>query len=95
LGTQVIEVFADMENADDGEHTATATVMDAPIAFPRQVLPGLLDPPRVLGALREKAPLIPMRFAAGPLGWFETSRPARHHVVVDLPMAEAFVGRRS
>ncbi len=61
-----------MENADDGENTTTATVMEALITFPRQVRPGPFDPPRVLGALREKAPLVPMRFADRRLGWFVT-----------------------
>src|SRR5262245_33076045 len=99
-----------MENADDGGNTATATVMEAPIAFPRQARPGPFDPPEILRTLREKAPLIPMRFADGHLGWFVTgysaarsilsdprfsARPERHHLVVDIPMAEAFAGKLS
>jgi len=76
--------------------------------FPREARPGPFDPPDVLRALREKAPLVPMRFADGHLGWFATgysavravlsdprfsARPERHHLVVDLPMAKAFAGR--
>jgi cytochrome P450 len=82
--------------------------MDAPIAFPRQARPGPFDPPEVLGDLRERSPLIPMRFADGHVGWFVTgysavrsvlsdprfsARPERHHLVVELPMARAFAGR--
>ncbi|MBV9451635.1 MAG: cytochrome P450 [Streptosporangiaceae bacterium] len=82
--------------------------MDAPIAFPRHARPGPFDPPEVLGTLRERAPLIPMRFADGHLGWFVTgysavrsilsdprfsARPERHHLVVDIPMAKAFAGK--
>jgi len=82
--------------------------MEPPIVFPREARPGPFDPPDVLRALREKAPLVPMRFADGHLGWFATgysavravlsdprfsARPERHHLVVDLPMAKAFAGR--
>jgi cytochrome P450 len=93
-----------MEKADDKGSTMT----EAPIAFPREVRPGPFDPPEVLRALREKAALIPMRFADGHLGWFVTgysavrsilsdsrfsARPERHHLVVELPMAKAFAGK--
>ncbi|MFA1538218.1 cytochrome P450 [Actinomadura monticuli] len=82
--------------------------MEPPIAFPRDARPGPFDPPEILRALRERAPLVPMRFADGHLGWFVTghsavravlsdprfsARPERHHLVVDLPMAKAFAGR--
>ncbi|MHC3475153.1 cytochrome P450 [Streptomyces sp. 7R007] len=81
---------------------------ETPIAFPRQERPGPFDPPEVLGTLREKAPLIPMRFADGHVGWFVTGysavrsilgdprfsvRPERQHPAVDLPMTRALIGK--
>ncbi|MFC4907547.1 cytochrome P450 [Actinomadura gamaensis] len=84
------------------------TATDPPITFPRDARPGPFDPPEVLRELRERAPLVPMRFADGHVGWFATgytavrailsdprfsARPERHHLVVELPMATAFAGR--
>jgi cytochrome P450 len=95
-----------MENADDSGRTVT----EAPITFPREPRTGVFDPPEVLGALRDRTPLVPMRFADGHLGWFATgyatvrsilsdprfsARPERSHLVIDLPMAKAFAGRMS
>jgi cytochrome P450 len=93
-----------MEKSDDKGRT----VAETPIAFPREGRPGPFDPPEILRELREKAPLVPMRFADGHFGWFATghsairsvlsdprfsARPERHHLVVRLPMAEAFTSR--
>lgn len=98
-----------MENAEDGGRTLTE-LPSAPISFPREPRTGLLEPPEILRALREEAPLVPMRFADGHLGWFATgysavrsvlsdprfsARPERFHMIVDVPMAAAFAGRMS
>jgi cytochrome P450 len=86
------------------------TVTKAPITFPRETRSGLFDPPGILRELRERTPLVPMRFADGHLGWFVTgysavrsilsdprfsNRPEHYHLVVDVPMAEAFAGKMS
>jgi cytochrome P450 len=95
-----------MNGADKSRRTAT--VLETPIAFPQDARPGPFDPPEILRALREKAPLVPMRFADGHLGWFATgysavrsilsdsrfsARPEYAHPFFDFPMAKAFIGK--
>src|SRR5215469_12729900 len=104
-----------IEEPDDGrplalvrEKPGRPAMTEAPIEFPGLARPGPFDPPEVLAALRDKAPLIPMRFADGHLGWFVTGhsavrsilsdprfsvRPELGHPTVELPMPRAFLGK--